>query len=71
VVAYLLAATTAAALVTDGVVHFKDAYFYDANTGALLSQGQLFRSRPWSPSWRRSACWPSRRGGLPGCSRPW
>ena len=33
----------AAALVIDAVVHFQDAYFYDANTGALLSQGQLFR----------------------------
>src|SRR5271169_6416828 len=43
VVAYLLAAATAAALVIDAVVHFQDAYFYDANTGALLSQGQLFR----------------------------
>jgi hypothetical protein len=41
--AYLLAAATAAALVIDAVVHFEDAYFYDANTGALLSQGQLFR----------------------------
>jgi hypothetical protein len=43
VVAYLLAAATASALVIDAVVHFQDAYFYDANTGALLSQGQLFR----------------------------
>jgi hypothetical protein len=42
-VAYLLAAATAAALVVDAVVHLKDAAFYDANTGALLSQGQLFR----------------------------
>ena len=42
-VAYLLAAATAAALVIDAVVHLKDAVFYDANTGALLSQGQLFR----------------------------
>ena len=42
-VAYLLAAATAAALVIDAVVHFQDAYFYDANTGALLSQGQPFR----------------------------
>ena len=42
-VAYLLAAATASALVIDAVVHFQDAYFYDANTGALLSQGQLFR----------------------------
>ena len=42
-VAYLLAAATAAALVVDAVVHLKDAFFYDANTGALLSQGQLFR----------------------------
>jgi hypothetical protein len=42
-VGWLLRAGTAAALVIDGVVHIKDAYFYDANTGALLSQGQLFR----------------------------
>jgi hypothetical protein len=42
-VAYLLAAATAAALVVDAVVHLKDAFYYDANTGALLSQGQLFR----------------------------
>ena len=42
-VAYLLAAATAAALVVDAIVHLKDAFFYDANTGALLSQGQLFR----------------------------
>jgi hypothetical protein len=38
-----LRAATAAALVIDGVVHVRDAYFYDANTGPLLSQGQLFR----------------------------
>jgi MYXO-CTERM domain-containing protein len=43
VIAYLLAAATAAALVIDAIVHLQDAYFYDANTGALLSQGQLFR----------------------------
>ena len=42
-VAYLLAAATAAALIVDAVVHLKDAFFYDANTGALISQGQLFR----------------------------
>jgi hypothetical protein len=39
----LLAVVTAAALVFDAVVHLQDAYFYDANAGALLSQGQLFR----------------------------
>ncbi len=39
----LLRAATAVALAIDGVVHVKDAYFYDANTGSLLSQGQLFR----------------------------
>jgi hypothetical protein len=38
-----LRAGTAAALIIDAVVHLKDAYFYDANTGPLLSQGQLFR----------------------------
>lgn len=40
---YALRAATAAALVIDAVVHFQDAHFYDANTGALLDQGQLFR----------------------------
>jgi hypothetical protein len=38
-----LRAGTAAALIIDAVVHLKDAYFYDANTGPLLTQGQLFR----------------------------
>jgi hypothetical protein len=40
---YALRAGTAAALITDAVVHLQDAHFYDANTGALLSQGTLFR----------------------------
>jgi hypothetical protein len=40
---YALRVATAAALVIDAVVHFQDAHFYDANTGALLDQGQLFR----------------------------
>ena len=40
---YALRAATAAALVIDAVVHFQDAHFYDANTGTLLDQGQLFR----------------------------
>jgi MYXO-CTERM domain-containing protein len=40
---YALRVATAAALVIDAVVHLKDAYFYDANAGALLTQGQLFR----------------------------
>jgi len=40
---YALRAATAAVLVIDAVVHFQDAHFYDANTGALLDQGQLFR----------------------------
>ena len=40
---YALRAGTAAALVTDAVVHLQDAHFYDANTGSLLDQGQLFR----------------------------
>jgi hypothetical protein len=39
----LLAVATAAALALDALVHLQDAHFYDANTGALLSQGQLFR----------------------------
>jgi hypothetical protein len=43
IVGWLLRAGAAAALATDGVVHLKDAYFYDANTGSLLSQGELFR----------------------------
>ena len=38
-----LRAATATALAVDAVVHFQDAHFYDANTGALLDQGQLFR----------------------------
>jgi len=40
---YALRAATAAALVIDAVVHVQDAHFYDANTGSLLDQGQLFR----------------------------
>jgi hypothetical protein len=40
---YLLRGCTAAALITDAVVHLKDAVLYDAATQALLSQGQLFR----------------------------
>ena len=40
---YALRAATATALVVDAVVHFQDAHFYDANTGSLLDQGQLFR----------------------------
>jgi hypothetical protein len=42
-IGYLLRAATAAALIIDAVVHLQDAHFYDANTGSLLSQGQLFR----------------------------
>jgi hypothetical protein len=42
-VGYALRAGTAAALIVDAVVHLHDAHFYDANAGALLSQGQLFR----------------------------
>lgn len=38
-----LRVTTAAALIIDAVVHLKDAALYDPNTGALISQGQLFR----------------------------
>jgi hypothetical protein len=40
---YLLRVLTAAALIFDAVIHLRDARFYDANTTALLSQGQLFR----------------------------
>ena len=40
---YVLRAATAAALVIDAIVHLQDAHFYDANTGSLLDQGQLFR----------------------------
>ena|SRR5689334_24650823 len=40
---YALRAATSAALVIGAVVHFQDAHFYDANTGSLLDQGQLFR----------------------------
>ena len=42
-VGLLLRVATATALIIDGVVHIKDAYLYDPNTGSLLSQGQLFR----------------------------
>ncbi len=38
-----LRAGTAAALIIDAVVHLKDAYLYEPNTGMLISQGQLFR----------------------------
>jgi hypothetical protein len=40
---WVLRGATAAALAADAVVHFQDAHFYDANTGSLLDQGQLFR----------------------------
>ena len=40
---YALRAATAAALMIDAIVHLQDAHFYDANTGTLLDQGQLFR----------------------------
>ena len=40
---YALRLATATALVIDAVVHIQDAHFYDANAGALLTQGQLFR----------------------------
>jgi hypothetical protein len=34
---------TAGALIADAVVHLQDAYFYDANAGSLITQGELFR----------------------------
>ena len=43
VTGYALRLATATALVLDAVVHLQDAHFYDANAGALLTQGQLFR----------------------------
>ena len=43
VTGYALRLATATALVIDAVVHLQDAQFYDANAGALLTQGQLFR----------------------------
>ena len=43
VTGYALRLATATALVIDAVVHLQDAHFYDANAGALLTQGQLFR----------------------------
>ena len=43
VTGYALRLATATALVIDAVVHIQDAHFYDANAGALLNQGQLFR----------------------------
>jgi hypothetical protein len=42
VTGYLLRGCMAAALVIDAVVHVRDAYFYAANVGPLLSQGELF-----------------------------
>ena len=39
---YLLRAATAAALIVDAVVHWRDAPFYDSSAQAL-SQGELFR----------------------------
>jgi hypothetical protein len=39
---YLLRACTAAALIVDAVVHWRDAPFYDV-AGKTLNQGQLFR----------------------------
>jgi hypothetical protein len=39
---YLLRAGTAAALIIDAAVHWRDAPFYDV-TGQALSQGHLFR----------------------------
>ena len=40
---YALRLGAATALVIDAIVHIQDAHFYDANAGALLTQGQLFR----------------------------
>lgn len=42
-IGWLLRILTAAALVTDTVVHLRDAYYYDANAGSLITQGELFR----------------------------
>lgn len=39
----VLRAGTAAALITDAVVHLRDAYMYEPNTGTLINEGQLFR----------------------------
>ena len=62
VVAYVLAGATAAALVIDAVVYLQDAYFYDANTGALLSQGQRGgRPHTLSRSMHLPACNPRRQ----------
>jgi hypothetical protein len=40
-----LAAVTAALLAVDAFVHFTDAGFYDAVTGATFSEGTLFRAQ--------------------------
>ena len=42
-VGWALRLLTAAALITDAVVHLRDAFYYDANAGALLTEGELFR----------------------------
>ncbi len=42
-IGWVLRLLTAAALAADAVVHLRDAYYYDANAGALLTGGQLFR----------------------------
>jgi hypothetical protein len=43
VTGYVLRVATAAALVTDAVVHLQDAHFYEISAGGVLTQGQLFR----------------------------
>ena len=42
-VGWALRLLTAAALITDAVVHLRDAFYFDANAGALLTEGELFR----------------------------
>jgi hypothetical protein len=42
-IGWILRLLTAGALITDAVVHLQDAYYYDPNTGSLLSEGELFR----------------------------
>lgn len=40
----LLRLATAAALTVDAVVHLHDAFYYDANVGSLITEGELFRT---------------------------
>jgi len=40
---WVLRLLTAVALIADAVVHLRDAFYFDANAGSLITQGELFR----------------------------